>query len=108
MNPADTSVCLAPDGVPAKIPSLSPRSEEHTSELQSPCNIVCRLLLEKKITGFRDRHFTSCGKGKFSCDATCKHVVSEDRALPCPHGRAAGARHRCRPRSPPRSAVRHH
>src|SRR2546426_5387526 len=29
------------DGVPA-------RSEEHTSELQSPCNLVCRLLLEKK------------------------------------------------------------
>src|SRR5688500_19603042 len=28
---------------------LSPlRSEEHTSELQSPCNLVCRLLLEKK------------------------------------------------------------
>src|SRR5688500_19185631 len=25
------------------------RSEEHTSELQSPCNLVCRLLLEKKI-----------------------------------------------------------
>src|SRR5256885_6858578 len=24
------------------------RSEEHTSELQSPCNLVCRLLLEKK------------------------------------------------------------
>src|SRR2546426_8633012 len=30
------------DGVPAG------RSEEHTSELQSPCNLVCRLLLEKK------------------------------------------------------------
>src|ERR1039457_7641549 len=29
-------------------PSL--RSEEHTSELQSPCNLVCRLLLEKKKT----------------------------------------------------------
>src|SRR5256885_6118675 len=28
--------------------SLSGRSEEHTSELQSPCNLVCRLLLEKK------------------------------------------------------------
>src|SRR5256885_8305187 len=28
----------------------STRSEEHTSELQSPCNIVCRLLLEKKKT----------------------------------------------------------
>src|SRR2546426_5857472 len=27
---------------------LHPRSEEHTSELQSPCNLVCRLLLEKK------------------------------------------------------------
>src|SRR5256885_13524702 len=30
------------------------RSEEHTSELQSPCNLVCRLLLEKKKT--RDTH----------------------------------------------------
>src|ERR1039457_5457624 len=29
-------------------PSIHPRSEEHTSELQSPCNLVCRLLLEKK------------------------------------------------------------
>src|SRR2546426_3940656 len=27
------------------------RSEEHTSELQSPCNLVCRLLLEKKKKG---------------------------------------------------------
>src|SRR5256885_11972388 len=31
------------------------RSEEHTSELQSPCNLVCRLLLEKKI-GTPSRH----------------------------------------------------
>src|SRR2546426_6512456 len=28
--------------------SARERSEEHTSELQSPCNLVCRLLLEKK------------------------------------------------------------
>src|SRR5256885_6452619 len=28
--------------------SVYDRSEEHTSELQSPCNLVCRLLLEKK------------------------------------------------------------
>src|SRR2546426_12514919 len=28
--------------------AASGRSEEHTSELQSPCNLVCRLLLEKK------------------------------------------------------------
>src|SRR5256885_15967657 len=31
------------------VPLVGPRrSEEHTSELQSPCNLVCRLLLEKK------------------------------------------------------------
>src|SRR5256885_10576278 len=33
-----------------KIRSATARSEEHTSELQSPCNLVCRLLLEKKKT----------------------------------------------------------
>src|SRR5256885_6359350 len=33
-----------------KIPERLLRSEEHTSELQSPCNLVCRLLLEKKKT----------------------------------------------------------
>src|SRR5256885_8349215 len=34
---------------PCPLPVLpSARSEEHTSELQSPCNLVCRLLLEKK------------------------------------------------------------
>src|SRR5256885_5533304 len=31
------------------------RSEEHTSELQSPCNLVCRLLLEKKNSGDTSR-----------------------------------------------------
>src|SRR2546426_3198195 len=36
-------------GVPVQQPS--DRSEEHTSELQSPCNLVCRLLLEKKKSG---------------------------------------------------------
>src|SRR5256885_9914549 len=30
------------------VPLMADRSEEHTSELQSPCNLVCRLLLEKK------------------------------------------------------------
>src|SRR2546426_5090050 len=30
------------------LPARHRRSEEHTSELQSPCNLVCRLLLEKK------------------------------------------------------------
>src|SRR5256885_16961240 len=32
----------------ARNPAPVRRSEEHTSELQSPCNLVCRLLLEKK------------------------------------------------------------
>src|SRR5256885_5627872 len=31
------------------------RSEEHTSELQSPCNLVCRLLLEKKKNSYSRR-----------------------------------------------------
>src|SRR5256885_9181648 len=32
------------------------RSEEHTSELQSPCNLVCRLLLEKNTTSIQPLH----------------------------------------------------
>src|SRR5688500_19435883 len=37
---------LNPDGKGGALAEF--RSEEHTSELQSPCNLVCRLLLEKK------------------------------------------------------------
>src|SRR2546426_1589692 len=33
------------------------RSEEHTSELQSPCNLVCRLLLEKKKINTTPTHY---------------------------------------------------
>src|SRR2546430_3206185 len=36
-----------------------PRSEEHTSELQSQSNLVCRLLLEKKNKGFSSTRLTS-------------------------------------------------
>src|SRR5256885_13038429 len=48
------------------------RSEEHTSELQSPCNLVCRLLLEKKkdkqqttttsvnLSSYTNAHVSSC------------------------------------------------
>src|SRR5256885_10003234 len=50
---ADALVCVALESL--RCPDLAPRgagsrSEEHTSELQSPCNLVCRLLLEKKNT----------------------------------------------------------
>src|SRR2546426_7604468 len=39
------------------------RSEEHTSELQSPCNLVCRLLLEKKKTNKELGHILSQAHG---------------------------------------------
>src|SRR5256885_12907328 len=42
-HPAPKSFRLTPGN-----PGENQRSEEHTSELQSPCNLVCRLLLEKK------------------------------------------------------------
>src|SRR5256885_12894833 len=39
---------LAPGDYEVTATASGFRSEEHTSELQSPCNLVCRLLLEKK------------------------------------------------------------
>src|SRR5256885_8890165 len=42
-SPSGTDLIFGP-----RMTSPLPRSEEHTSELQSPCNLVCRLLLEKK------------------------------------------------------------
>src|SRR5256885_12070635 len=48
---ADVDDRLRRDGVGVlggKALAHDARSEEHTSELQSPCNLVCRLLLEKK------------------------------------------------------------
>src|SRR6266446_5521243 len=44
------------------VPS-SRRSEEHTSELQSPCNLVCRLLLEKKNRRNRSAVYRLCRGG---------------------------------------------
>src|SRR2546426_7957256 len=38
---------------------VTKRSEEHTSELQSPCNLVCRLLLEKKKKKYNRQHKTN-------------------------------------------------
>src|SRR4051794_41260298 len=58
---------------PVKAPTLGgPRSEEHTSELQSPVHLVCRLLLEKK-------------KGT---DANSRTTA---RSAPCGHRAARGA-----------------
>src|SRR5438552_7856984 len=44
---APWATCLTPRGLTRRAVRL-PRSEEHTSELQSPDHLVCRLLLEKK------------------------------------------------------------
>src|SRR3712207_8135839 len=46
-DPAARGTCSAPSSCPPP-PPAAPRSEEHTSELQSRQYLVCRLLLEKK------------------------------------------------------------
>src|SRR5256885_9214975 len=48
------------------------RSEEHTSELQSPCNLVCRLLLEKKK---RNPHVLRYGDVSTSASAPYSGVL---------------------------------
>src|SRR2546426_6532920 len=45
------------------------RSEEHTSELQSPCNLVCRLLLEKKNTTRQDKSLPTLQRTGISCSS---------------------------------------
>src|SRR5256885_8030457 len=47
-TPAEARLAAAQAADQAQSLQDSLRSEEHTSELQSPCNLVCRLLLEKK------------------------------------------------------------
>src|SRR5256885_623005 len=54
-RPRRWSVC-SPEAAARRSCSRSRRSEEHTSELQSPCNLVCRLLLEKKKNKTATRH----------------------------------------------------
>src|SRR5574337_2229477 len=53
----DTGACSSRSGmgVARWIPLTAGRSEEHTSELQSPLKLVCRLLLEKKTLLCRNR-----------------------------------------------------
>src|SRR5256885_13123203 len=46
--PGGVHPLLDVDGQREEVKVFLGRSEEHTSELQSPCNLVCRLLLEKK------------------------------------------------------------
>src|SRR5256885_10285280 len=57
----ELQLCL---GLHALGRGLHARSEEHTSELQSPCNLVCRLLLEKK----KKQPYTA--RQRLTCDCT--------------------------------------
>src|SRR5256885_5562697 len=67
------------------------RSEEHTSELQSPCNLVCRLLLEKKKTYSRscDRKSTE----SMFTDANAGSANSSARLLSTASTKCVAARH---------------
>src|SRR5256885_3682255 len=58
-------------------PYISYRSEEHTSELQSPCNLVCRLLLEKKKS-----QTTTLTTADHTTIASREAGVSDDRIIP--------------------------
>src|SRR5256885_9450779 len=56
------------------------RSEEHTSELQSPCNLVCRLLLEKKKHA-RSAHLNRRSRGDTPRSDVPSHRTRAARAL---------------------------
>src|SRR5256885_11876664 len=58
---------------------ISQRSEEHTSELQSPCNIVCRLLLDKKDIDIPQ--------------SRCGQLDARGHSVPVVDGRHTGQRH---------------
>src|SRR5256885_2465702 len=55
------------------------RSEEHTSELQSPCNLVCRLLLEKKKNN-KDVHIYLVLHGLLTTIITYMHSINFARS----------------------------
>src|SRR5256885_6143030 len=83
-------------------PWLPSRSEEHTSELQSPCNLVCRLLLEKKKTAHNShlvrtitppmyiscaplRDNTCCKRLPLSHDVSSLCSMSQPPSMICSH-----------------------
>src|SRR5256885_12908803 len=57
-------------------PVAPQRSEEHTSELQSPCNLVCRLLLEKKKKNKHNNTFS---------DSNASHHYNKQRDMHAPN-----------------------
>src|SRR5256885_2928591 len=63
------------------------RSEEHTSELQSPCNLVCRLLLEKKKITVTATPLDSFGMSPASQTSLPENGTSGITATTRVHGR---------------------
>src|SRR5438270_5170702 len=68
----------SPDSAPARGDAArTPRSEEHTSELQSQSNLVCRLLLEKKKDnenhGREHNHPSDSANGDIRADGDVSH-----------------------------------
>src|SRR5260370_32464968 len=62
-----------------RVNNKSSRSEEHTSELQSHLNLVCRLLLEKKNNGHQEERQRDRRPGAgASSDSRCMHAVKEN------------------------------
>src|SRR2546427_7738089 len=79
LHPAAVEAALHPAAVVEALhPDAGPRSEEHTSELQSQSNLVCRLLLEKKKTHEQVRTHDSAGK----VGVSAAHVRAGPTPLP--------------------------
>src|SRR6266566_3373282 len=73
-DPSDPQALVLEQGALAPVG----RSEEHTSELQSPCNLVCRLLLEKKKIHWHDMaspQWSKCFQFRFGLVPPCSHVL---------------------------------
>src|SRR5256885_11559537 len=72
---------------------VAARSEEHTSELQSPCNLVCRLLLEKnkirrRVTSVPRRHASRVAPPHTPRVGSPPLRRCDDRALASAHARS--------------------
>src|SRR5256885_2452618 len=82
------------------------RSEEHTSELQSPCNLVCRLLLEKKkhpaLGGRYVRRSEAAGPGDDTGEEGCAAGSRQRVARMAPAAGRRGAEHPLGVWPPPR------
>src|SRR5256885_6400394 len=78
ISSARETACFASTSAPtacARWCARTIRSEEHTSELQSPCNLVCRLLLEKK----KKPPFLPILAPVRSCTSTSPHHTRAER-----------------------------